>query len=83
MRVSDILYGLNFQKKAKEERSEDDKCAQKEITIEIESISENQNTMKKAGHSTNTEENIIQKDNADYAILGKAPINISFNFVMK
>ena len=82
MRISDILYGLNVQKKAKEERSEDDKCAQKE-TIEIESISENQNTMKKAGNSTNTEENIIQKDNADYEILGKAPINISFNFVMK
>ena len=77
MRVSDILYGLNVQKKAKEERFEDDKCAQKE------NISENQNTMKKAGHSTNTEQNIIQKDNADYEILGKAPINISFNFVMK
>ena len=82
MRVSDILYDLNVQKKAKEETSEDDKCAQKK-TIEIESANENQNAMKKAGHSRTMEQNIIQNDIADYEILGKAPINISFSFVMK
>ena len=82
MTVSDILYFLNVQKKAKEESFEDDKCAQKE-KIEIESIGENQNVMKKAGHSTTTEQNIIQKDKADNEILGKAPTNISFNSVMK
>ena len=81
MRVSDILYGLNLQKKAKEESSEDDKCAQ-EKKPEVNSVNENQNT-KKAAFCTTTEQNKIQNDNADHKIFEKAPINISFNFVMK
>ena len=36
MSVSDILYGVNVQKKAKEESLEDDKCAQeKKIEIKV------------------------------------------------
>ena len=81
MRVSDILYGLNVRKKAKEESCEDEKWAQEE-TIEIESVNKNQNR-KQAGDSTTTEENKIQKENTGQETVAKAPINISFNFVLK
>ena len=82
MRVSDILYGLNVRKKAKlEESCEDEKWAQEE-TVEIDSVNKNQNR-KQAGDSTTTEENKIQKENTDQEIVAKAPINISFNFVLK
>ena len=81
MRVSDILYGVNVQKKAKEESSGDDKCVQ-EKKIEIKSVNENQNT-KKSAFWTTMEQNKIEQDNADHEFLEKAPINISFNFVMK
>ena len=50
MRVSDILYGVNVRKKAKEESCGNEKCAQEE-TVEIESVNKNQNK-KQAGVST-------------------------------
>ena len=53
MRVSDILYGLNVRKKAKEESCEDENWA--------ESVNKNQ-IRKQAGDSTTTEENKIQKE---------------------
>ena len=81
MRVSDILYGLNVRKKAKKESCEDEKWAQEE-TIEIEGVNKNQNR-KQAGDSTATKENKMQKENTDQEIVAKAPINISFNFVLK
>ena len=56
MRVSDILYGVNVQKEAKEESSEDDKCAQ-EKKIEIKCVNENQNTKKK---NTNTATKLLK-----------------------
>ena len=77
MRVSDILYGVNVRKKAKEESCENEKCAQEE-TVEIESVNKNQNKV-----STTTEQNKIQKENTDQEIVAKAPINITFNFVLK
>ena len=81
MRASDILYGVNVRKKAKEESCENKKCAQEE-TVEIESANKNQNK-KQAGVSTTTEQNKIQKENTDQEIVAKAPINITFNFVLK
>ena len=83
MRVTDILYSLNVRKKAKEESFEDEKWAQEE-TIETDCVNKNQNR-KQAGDSTTTEENKIQKENTDQEIdnVVKAPINISFNFVLK
>ena len=41
MRVSDILYGVNVRKKAKEKSCANEKCAQEE-TVEIESVNKNQ-----------------------------------------
>ena len=82
MRVTDILYRLNVRKKAKKESFEDEKW--KEETIEIECVNKNQNR-KQAGDSSTTEENKIQKENTDQEIdnVVKAPINISFNLVLK
>ena len=52
-------------------------------TIEIElGVNKNQNR-KQAGDSTITKENKMQKENTDQEIVAKAPINISFNFVLK
>lgn len=47
-----------------------------------ESINKNQNK-KQAVVSTTTEQNKIQKDNTDQEVVAKAPINITFNFVVK
>ena len=82
MRVSDILYGLNVRKTAKLEESGEDEKWEQEETAEIDSVNKNQNR-KQAGDSTTTEENKIQKENTDQEIVAKAPINISFNFVLK
>ena len=81
MKVSDILYSLNVRKKAKKESCEDEKWAQEE-TIEKESVNKNQNR-KQARDSTTTEGNKIQKETTDQEIVEKAPINISFKFVLK
>ena len=81
MRVSDILYGVNVRKKAKEESCANEKCAQEE-TVEIESVNKNQNK-KQAGVSTTAEQSKIRKENTDQKIAAKAPINITINFVLK
>ena len=81
MRVYDILYGVNVRKKAKEESCGNEKYAQEEA-VEIESVNKNQNK-KQAGVSRTTEQSKIQKENTDQEIAAKAPINITFNFVLK
>ena len=50
--------------------------------MEIESVNKNQNK-KQAGVSTTTEQSKIQKENTDQEIVANAPINITFNFVLK
>ena len=73
MRVSDILYGLNV-KKPKEE------CFEAENSVEKKIETQHQNT-KKAENPTTTPQNKMQIENAHERSVGKAPINITFNFV--
>ena len=72
---------VHVRKKAIEECWENEKCAQEE-TMEMESVNKNQNK-KQAEVLTTTEQNKTQKENTDQEFLAKAPINITFNFVLK
>ena len=76
--MSEYIYE---RKRKKNECWVNEKCAQEE-TMEMESVNKNQNK-KQAEVSTTTEQNKIQKEKTDQEFLAKAPINITFDFVLK